>query len=192
MPELPEVETMRRGIAAIAGRRIAGVTFPRSRVRPLSVEPAPLALARRLAGRTIAAVQRRGKRIVIEIAAAAGDERRWLAVEPRMTGLMLLVDPPTTEHVRLVVEFAGRGQERLTFWDRRGLGTIRLFDDEGLDRACGPHKHGPDGLVVSGDDLAARLGSSRRAVKVALLDQRAAAVDQARELSAVCGGTTGH
>jgi len=175
MPELPEVETMRRGIAAIAGRRIAGVTFPRSRVRPLSVEPAPLALARRLAGRTIAAVQRRGKRIVIEIAATAGDERRWLAVEPRMTGLMLLVDPPTTEHVRLVVAFAGRGQERLTFWDRRGLGTIRLFDDEGLDRACGPHKHGPDGLVVSADDLAARLGSSRRAVKVALLDQRAVA-----------------
>jgi formamidopyrimidine-DNA glycosylase len=175
MPELPEVETMRRGIAAIAGRRIAGVTFPRSRVRPLSIEPAPLALARRLAGRTIATVQRRGKRIVIEIAATAGDERRWLAVEPRMTGLMLLVDPPTTEHVRLVVEFAGRGQERLTFWDRRGLGTIRLFDDEGLDRACGPHKHGPDGLVVAGDDLAARLGSSRRAVKVALLDQRAVA-----------------
>ena len=175
MPELPEVETMRRGIAAIAGRRIAGITCPRSRVRPLSIEPAPPALARTLAGRTIAAVHRRGKRIVIEIAAVAGHGRRWLAVEPRMTGLMLLVDPPTTEHVRLVVEFAGRGQERLTFWDRRGLGTIRLFDDAGLERACGPHKHGPDGLVVSGDDLAARLAASRRAVKVALLDQRAVA-----------------
>jgi formamidopyrimidine-DNA glycosylase len=128
-----------------------------------------------LAGRTVAGVHRRGKRIVIEIAAGAGDVQRWLAFEPRMTGLMLVVDPPTAEHVRMVVEFAGRDSSRLTFWDRRGLGTIRLFDDAGLELACGPHKHGPDGLVVTGEDLAARLGDSRRAVKVALLDQRAVA-----------------
>jgi formamidopyrimidine-DNA glycosylase len=173
MPELPEVETMRRGIAGIAGRRIAGVTFPRSRVRPLSIEPRPAALARRLVGCSVTAVHRRGKRIVLEIAAAAG--RWWLAVEPRMTGLMLLVDPPTAEHVRMVVEFTDRDQPPLRFWDRRGLGTIRLFDDAGLDRACGPHKHGPDGLAVTGDELATNLGASRRAVKVALLDQRAVA-----------------
>ena len=175
MPELPEVETMRRGISGIAGRRIAGVTFPRSRVRPISIDPRPFALARRLAGRTIAAVHRRGKRIVIEIAAGLGDVRRWLAFEPRMTGLMLLVDPPTTEHVRMVVDFVDHGASRLAFWDRRGLGTIRLFDDAALEQACGPHKHGPDGLVVTGEDLAAVLGDSRRAVKVALLDQRAVA-----------------
>jgi len=175
MPELPEVETMRRGIACIAGLRIGAATFPRSRVRPISIQPRTAALARRLAGRTVAAVHRRGKRIVIEIAADGSDDRRWLAIEPRMTGLMLLVDPPTAEHVRMVVEFTGRGQAPLTFWDRRGLGTIRLFDAAGLDRACGPGKHGPDGLVVTGDDLAARLGASRRALKVALLDQRAVA-----------------
>jgi formamidopyrimidine-DNA glycosylase len=173
MPELPEVETMRRGIAGIAGSRIAAVTFPRSRVRPISIEPRAISLARRLAGRQVAAVHRRGKRIVIEIAPDASDGRQWLAIEPRMTGLMLLVEPPTVEHVRMVVAFA-RGVP-LTFWDRRGLGTIRLFDDAGLDRACGPHKHGPDGLAVTGDELAARLGRSRRAVKVALLDQRAVA-----------------
>ncbi len=175
MPELPEVETMRRGIAGIAGSRIAAVTFPRSRVRPISIEPRAASLARRLAGRQVAAVHRRGKRIVIEIAPEAGDDRWWLAIEPRMTGLMLLVEPPTVEHVRMVVDFARGWRERLTFWDRRGLGTIRLFDDAGLDRACGPHKHGPDGLAVTGDDLIERLGESRRAVKVALLDQRAVA-----------------
>jgi len=175
MPELPEVETMRRGIAKIAGWRIGRVEFPRSRVRPISIEPRPPALTRRLAGRTIAAVHRRGKRIVIEVAAGLGDVRRWLAFEPRMTGLMLLVDPPTTEHVRMVVDFVDHGSSRLIFWDRRGLGTIRLFDDAALERACGPHKHGPDGLIVTGEDLAAVLGDSRRAVKVALLDQRAVA-----------------
>ena len=166
---------MRRGLAGIVGLRIAAVAFPRSRVRPISIEPPPTAVTRRLVGRDIAAVHRRGKRIVIEIAPAAAEGRRWLAVEPRMTGLMLTVEPPTAEHVRMVVEFAGRPRGRLTFWDRRGLGTIRLYDDAGLDRACGLHKHGPDGLAVTGDELAAALGESRRAVKVALLDQRAVA-----------------
>ena len=193
MPELPEVETMRRGLAATVGRRIAAVEFPRSRVRPLSIEPRPAAIARRLVGLSIAAVHRRGKRIVIELTAsvpapparstaattAGGSPRLWLAIEPRMTGLMLVVDPPTAEHVRMVVRLAGparpRGPSHLLFWDRRGLGTIRLLDDDGLEAACGSHRHGPDGLVVTGDDLAARLGGSRRAVKVALLDQRAVA-----------------
>jgi len=195
MPELPEVETMRRGLAAIVGRRIAAVEFPRSRVRPLSIEPRPVALARRVVGLSVAAVHRRGKRIVIELAPPAprrrrataivasttsrGSPRLWLAIEPRMTGLMLLVDPPTAEHVRMVVTFAGAATasdaSRLRFWDRRGLGTIRLLDDHGLEAACGSQKHGPDGLVVTGQELATRLADSRRAIKVALLDQRAVA-----------------
>jgi formamidopyrimidine-DNA glycosylase len=148
-------------------------------VRPLSVEPRPRTLAGRIVGRTVAAVHRRGKRIAIELAPAASAGRLWLVIEPRMTGLMLVVAPPTEEHVRMRLLCADEGSTtagmRILFWDRRGLGTIRLFDDAALDRACGSHKHGPDGLVVRGDDLAARLGSSRRAVKVALLDQRAVA-----------------
>ena len=182
MPELPEVETMRRGLAGVVGRKIASVEFPRSRVRPLSIEPAAATISRRIVGHTVAAVERRGKRIVIELAAAGAAARRgrlWLAIEPRMTGLMLVVEPPTEEHVRMVVGFGkvrgGGPPQRMLFWDRRGLGTIRLLDDRGLDAACGPHKHGPDGLVVTGGDIAARLAASRRAVKVALLDQRAVA-----------------
>lgn len=178
MPELPEVETMRRGLAGIVGCRIDAIEFPRSRVRPLSITPRPATIAARVVGRTIAGVGRRGKRIVIDLAARPGEPRLWLAIEPRMTGLLLVVDPPTTEHLRMVVELAGgerTGPRRFLFWDRRGLGTIRLLDDRGLEASCGPHKHGPDGLVVRGDDLAARLGRSGRAVKVALLDQRAVA-----------------
>ena len=151
---------MCRGLAGVVGLRIVAATLPRSRVRPLSVRPAGAVLVRRLAGRTIAGVHRRGKRVVIE---------------PRMTGQMLVVDPPTEEHVRLVVQLAGGAVHRFLFWDRRGLGTIRLLDDRGLEAACGAAKLGPDGLVVTGDDLAAGLGRSRRAVKAALLDQRAVA-----------------
>jgi formamidopyrimidine-DNA glycosylase len=175
MPELPEVETMCRGLAGVVGRRIVSATLPRGRVRPLSVRPTASVLVRRLEGRTIAGVHRRGKRVVIEMTEAVGRPREWLVIEPRMTGQMLIVDPPTEEHVRLVVDLAGGRPARFLFWDRRGLGTIRLLDDRGLEAACGPSKLGPDGLVVTGDDLAAQLGRSRRAVKAALLDQRAVA-----------------
>ena len=166
---------MCRGLAGVVGRRIVAATLPRSRVRPISVRPAGAVLVRRLAGRTIAGVHRRGKRVVIEVAEAASRPREWLVIEPRMTGQMLVVDPPTEEHVRLVVQLAGGAVPKFLFWDRRGLGTIRLLDDRGLEAACGAAKLGPDGLVVTGDDLATRLGRSRRAVKAALLDQRAVA-----------------
>ena len=166
---------MCRGLAGVVGRRIVSAMLPRGRVRPLSVRPAASVLVRRLEGRTIAGVHRRGKRVVIEMTEAVGRPREWLVIEPRMTGQMFVVDPPTAEHVRLVVDLAGGRPARFLFWDRRGLGTIRLLDDRGLEAACGAAKLGPDGLVVTGDDLAAQLGRSRRAVKAALLDQRAVA-----------------
>jgi len=181
MPELPEVETMCRGLAGAVGGRITAATFPRTRVRPLAIKPSPKTLSRRIGGRTIAAVRRRGKRVVLELAGAAGQpEPLWLAIEPRMTGLMLVAEPPSPDHVRLVLELdhgrrAGDRPHRVLFWDRRGLGTITLLDRSGLEAACGPAKLGPDGLEVSGVELAARLGRSRRAVKPALLDQRAVA-----------------
>ena len=170
---------MRRGIANAAGARIIAAEFPRGRVRPLSIQPRPTVLGPRLADRTIAAVQRRGKRIVLELAATAAADTRWLVIEPRMTGLMLVTDPPSAEHVRLVLHLERArhrdAPRRILFWDRRGLGTIRLHDQAGLEAACGPEKLGPDGLTVTGDELAKRLKASRRAVKVALLCQRAVA-----------------
>lgn len=175
MPELPEVETMRRGIAHLAGLRIGCVAFPRGTVRPISMQPGPHAMQRRLAGRTVTAVHRFGKRVAIELEKRDRAGREWLVIEPRMTGLMLVADPPTLAHVRMEIGFESRQHPRLLFWDRRGLGTIRLLDDPGLAAACGPDRLGPDGLAVTGDELRDRLGGSRRAVKVALLDQRAVA-----------------
>jgi formamidopyrimidine-DNA glycosylase len=177
MPELPEVETMCRGIAGCVGRRIAAAVLPRGRVRPITTFPRPATLVARLVGCEIAAVFRRGKRVVLEVT-ADGDRPLWLVIEPRMTGLMLVADPPTAEHVRLELALRGNpgaATQRLLFWDRRGLGTIRLLDARGLERACGAAKLGPDALVVTADDLVGRLARSRRAVKVALLDQRAVA-----------------
>ena len=67
MPELPEVETMRRGIAHLAGLRIKNAAFPRGTVRPIAMQPAADRMQQRLTGRTIAAVHRFGKRVAIEL-----------------------------------------------------------------------------------------------------------------------------
>src|SRR5262245_22140079 len=102
MPELPEVETMRRGIAPVAGCRIVDVTRPRCRLRPIRVTPSLAGFRRRTIGQAIAAVGRVGKRVVLEL--ASGDR---MVLEPRMTGLVLLADPPDPSHLRLRIELSG-------------------------------------------------------------------------------------
>ena len=175
MPELPEVETMRRGIAHLAGLRIDAAAFPRRTRRPISVSPAPRTLAAQLIGRSIVAVHRYGKRVGIELMADRHRPRQWLVMEPRMTGQLLVTEPPTTVHVRLELVLASRRVPRLIFWDRRGLGTVTLLVEAGLQSVCGPQRLGIDGLVVTAASLQRSLGESRRAVKPALLDQRAVA-----------------
>jgi formamidopyrimidine-DNA glycosylase len=174
MPELPEVETMRRGIADLRGATIVEARFPVGRCRPLTIQPDHGRLAALLRGTRVGTIERRGKRVAIGIEGMAAPH--WLVIEPRMTGLLLVADPPTEKHLRMELSLgADAPHRRLLFWDQRGLGTIRLLDAAGLDRACGPGVLGPDGLVVTPADLSARLARSRRAVKVALLDQRVVA-----------------
>ncbi len=72
------------------------------------------------------------------------------------------------------VPFAG-AVKQLLFWDRRGLGEVRLLSPQEFAGRCGPDRIGPDALAISVAQLRERLGASRRAIKVALLDQRALA-----------------
>lgn len=174
MPELPEVETMRRGVQSVTGMQIVSVRPARCRLKPLSIKP-PLATWRRhVVGRTIAAVDRLGKRVVLRLDSGAA-----IVIEPRMTGLVLLADPPNRQHLRLIVDLSPSPASRnstqprqLLFWDRRGLGTIELLRAEELAARLGDGRLGPDALGISVDELQARLSPSRRAIKVALLDQR--------------------
>lgn len=176
MPELPEVETMRRGIAALSGARIAEARFPAGACRALAIAPRPERLASLLRGTRLGAVERHGKRVAIGIESTADAGPAWLVIEPRMTGLLLVADPPTAKHLRMELLLEPPAPHPvLRFWDQRGLGTIRLLDAAGFERACGPRALGPDGLSITAEALAGRLGGSRRAVKVALLDQRVVA-----------------
>ena len=169
MPELPEVETMRRGVAGIVGHTIEDARRVPCRLRPIRVTPGPVALRRRVVGRTITAVERIGKRVVVRLQDDA------LVFEPRMTGLILLTDPPGEEHLRFRLQLAGGEHRQLLYWDRRGLGSVRLLSSRQLKTELGPDHLGPDALQVSVDQLRRRLESSSRAIKVALLDQRVVA-----------------
>lgn len=170
VPELPEVETMVRGIRpAVEGRSLRAVRRCRCPRRPILIEPAMRSISRRSRGRTIVGVRRIAKRVVLEL-----DSREAFVIEPRMTGLMLLADPPSREHLRVEWEFEPEGSskpDRLWFWDRRGLGTLRFYSAEQLQQRLGPPHLGPDALEITGDQLARALSATGREVKVALLDQ---------------------
>ena len=174
MPELPEVETMRRGILSIVGRRIKGLKSPRSPLCPIQISPRLPAFRRRVVGTRVESVDRLGKRVVVNL-----DSGDHIVFEPRMSGLVTLNDAPSKKHVRMIFELdgraAGRAETRLLFWNVRGLGVVYLLGDSEMDAKLGPHKLGPDALQLTAATLRQRLGKSDRAVKVALLDQKAVA-----------------
>ncbi len=180
MPELPEVETMRRGILPIVGARIAAVCSTRCRCKPIAIRPKLPAFRRRVVGQRVTGVSRIGKRVVVELDDGQPDSgkpqgNQRIVLEPRMTGLVLLSQPPDEEHCRLRIALQGSAAKELIYWDRRGLGSVTLFSTDELARRFADHQIGPDALAVSAEELRERLARSQRAIKVALLDQRALA-----------------
>jgi len=168
MPELPEVETMVRGIRPVLEGRtlIDFLRMPCPR-KPITLEPGLAIIRRRTTGQVISAVRRRAKRVVIELESGAG-----FVIEPRMTGLMLVTDPPTSEHLRFAWQVQGpRGVETVLFWDRRGLGTVRLLRPQDLTALMLPGRLGPDALEMTPALWRETLARTRRPIKVALLDQ---------------------
>jgi formamidopyrimidine-DNA glycosylase len=167
VPELPEVETMRRGILPIVGGVVTAFHRLPCERRPIAIVPEPAVISRALRGKQVTAIERKGKRVIVRI----GNDQR-LVFEPRMTGLVLLDDPPSAAHCRARLMLSGVADSQLVYWDRRGLGSIRLLNPTEFEAALGPPRLGPDALEVTAGQLAEKLTASRRAIKVALLDQR--------------------
>jgi len=166
MPELPEVETMCRGIASIVGRPIAAVSQPPCNYRPIVIRPAVAFIHEQLQGQRVSAVSRLGKRVLIHTQQLA------LILQPKMTGLVALEAPPDPDHVRLQIEFGGRPKLRLQFWDRRGLGTVELLPHPEIQSRIVAGRLGEDALSISQIEFARLLAATRRPIKVALLDQK--------------------
>ena len=82
-----------------------------------------------------------------------------IVLEPRMTGLVLVADPPDPRAfaVSLHVSPATAARE-LLYWDRRGLGSVRLFSPKEFETAFGPDKLGPDALAMTADLFRTQLG----------------------------------
>lgn len=168
MPELPEVETMVRGIRDhVEGRTIVQLRRCRCRCRPINVSPSVPKLQARCRGATVESVSRFAKRVVILL--ETGDR---IAIEPRMTGLMLLADPPSTAHLRFewILEGKRGSKNSLWFWDRRGLGTVSIYTQPEFEKL--KERFGPDALDMQIDDWKALREKTKRAIKVALLDQK--------------------
>ena len=166
MPELPEVETMRRGVAGIAGATIIAAERTPCPKRPIQIKPRIDHLNKRVAGVKIASVDRLGKRVVVRL--ETGDR---IIMEPRMTGLVLIADPPTKEHLRFRLRLKKCKHKELLFWDRRGLGQIALLSDKQYQAKLSDGSLGPDALEISREDFPGRFNKSRREIKVALLEQ---------------------
>ena len=98
-----------------------------------------------------------------------------MAGEPRMTGLMLVDQAPDEGHLRLEWVFEnspGHNVNSLWFWDRRGLGTIRLLTPEDQQVVFWPERLGTDALEITESEWREVLATTRSATKVALLNQK--------------------
>ena len=170
MPELPEVETVRRGlIPRMVGHRIVRLTQRRKDLRV----PLPANFAQRIEQRTILGIDRRAKYLLVRL-----DDGHTLIVHLGMSGRMTLHDAQSAaahrfeRHDHVVFDLDDGWQVR--FNDARRFGLMLLMPTE----AVGQHKAfkglGPEPLdeLFDGAALAARLKGKRTPIKAALLDQK--------------------
>jgi len=182
MPELPEVEVTRRRISPLlCGREIAAVT-----ARPASsffLTP-PATLRRRLLGRRVVALDRRGKYLLGELddgsrlllhlgmtgqlVAASAESPRLYRLRDRHAGASATPGSASDEHVHLRLGFRDRGEE-IRFRDPRRFGRVQWLAAEA---ACPRlERLGPDALEATAAALRGALARRRAPIKALLLDQ---------------------
>jgi formamidopyrimidine-DNA glycosylase len=177
MPELPEVETVRRGLEPVlAGRVIARAEIRRPDLR----WPFPPRLAERLSNRRVTALRRRSKYLLADL---EGGET--LLLHLGMSGRLLVsgdplgrfhhAHPAPEKHDHVVLDLDSGA--RVTFNDARRFGALDLWPTAELEghrllAGLGPE---PLGNGFDGPYLAARLAGRRTPVKAVLGDQRVVA-----------------
>lgn len=170
MPELPEVETVRRGLQPVLEGRLLTDVIQR---RPDLRFPLPDRLTQRLRGRRVMRVGRRAKYILVEL-----DSGDTLLLHLGMSGRMTIhagPPPPAGKHDH--VEFLTDAGVTVRFNDARRFGMIDLVTVESLPRhpllaGLGPE---PLGNEFSEQALSRALAGRRTPIKAALLDQRVVA-----------------
>lgn len=170
MPELPEVETVCRGLAAkLEGRRLRRVVQRRPDLR----FPLPARFAARLQDRRIVRVDRRAKYILIFL-----DDDNVILGHLGMSGSMIADAAPVTEFDRHDhVIFETDDGTAIRFNDARRFGFMDLVARRELDRHPLLEKLGPEPLSAEfdGATLAAALTGKKTSIKAALVDQHVVA-----------------
>ncbi len=179
MPELPEVETVRRGLAPhLVGRLIARAKTRRADLR----FPFPKRFAARLTGRRIEALTRRAKYLLAELddgnvwVTHLGMTGRWSVIgAPKQPGDFYYAEPPDPTHTHVVI--AMKEGVRLEFNDPRRFGYMDLIARDGLDAHPWFNGLGPEplGNAFHALYLVQAFAGKKANVKSALLDQRVVA-----------------
>ncbi len=165
MPELPEVETVVRGLR----ENLIGLTLAEVICRyPKINRDNPRGWRQSLKGRRFIDVRRRGKNILIDLS-----DGLTLWVHLKMTGHFHLPPADTPPGRHDLVLFKLRDQDRqLRFQDTRRFGRVRLFPTETVMEQKGLVDLGPEPLEIKRPDFLALTRRSSRMIKPALLDQR--------------------
>ena len=161
MPELPELEIVREVLERrLVGRTIAGVTLA-PKGGPIVVRDlAGLGFATALIGERFISVGRRGKYMLFQF----GPSRLWLVANPKLTGCLQLCSPGEKKAgpVHATLHFDDPPEE-LRYVDQKKMGQLYLT--AALEDVPLFNEMGPEALVVSADEFAARLKSFRGEVK---------------------------
>lgn len=167
MPELPEVETMVRGLRPVLeGAKVLGTEvidpFLLSDTTGESIDSA-------FSGARIFEVRRRGKWVLV-----ISERGPVLVIEPRMTGGFRIVEHDRPDHIRFRF-LIDRTPGGVSFCDTRRLGRIRLFRNLQAAAAKISESLAEDALEIDCDVLASRLSRTDRPIKPALMDQKVVA-----------------
>jgi formamidopyrimidine-DNA glycosylase len=171
MPELPEVETVVRGLASrMTGRRVARLDLHREDLR----WPIPRGLRRRVEGRLIKAVRRRAKYILIDL-----EDGGVLLMHLGMSGRLTVVnaEDTTPPEVHDHVVFTLDDGTCIRFNDQRRFGMLDYVRDRALEKHPLLRELGPEPLDpgFTPETLAKSLTGKRTPLKAALLDQQVVA-----------------
>ncbi len=163
MPELPEVETIRR---TIEPRIVDAQIIDISLADPSITAPASPECLQDAVGATVRAVLRRGKHLILLLAGNSG-----LVLHLRMTGALFLCEPPAGMRVRAAICFSNG--ERLVFTDVRRLGKLQYYRD--LKPLLSRLGQEPFDADFTAESLRRALVRHSIPIKVALLDQHVVA-----------------
>jgi len=160
MPELPEVETVRRQLVpTLVGRKIARVECARPSYFFVT---APRRLRESLEGKTVRSLERHGKALVAHLS-----DRSRLLLHLGMTGQLVARALPQDGHVHLVLHLGGK--RVVSFRDVRKFGKVEwIAPDKSSARL---DKLGPDALTIEAEPLYESLRRRKIAIKAALLNQ---------------------